>query len=233
MDPPATDALDAGRRDPGALLSQVQLETTRIARDLGSSEATLDMFFLAYLDVASRFGFFNFGPVTIDVRLVEDIVYGSVRRRDDAPTERPSYADNLVRFFGRLSQEAARSGRRRIDELTLLLAFMRTAEGLPGRVFGELGVRPEDVESFAQRKGGVVERPRERLYSPEEAADYLGVHVKTVRGWIRSGRLPASRLAGQRALRIRASDLDRVLEPVDPRDDGVSSAMPPSERSDS
>lgn len=215
---PHDDAPTVGRRDPGALLSQVQLETTRIARDLASPEATLDMFFLAYLDVTSRFGFFNFGPVTIDVRLIEDIVYGSAPRQRTEATERPGYADDLVRFFGRLSQEAARNGRRRIDELTLLLTFMRTTEGLPGRVFGELGVRPEDVEAFAQRQGAVVDRPRERLYSPEEAADYLGVHVKTVRGWIKSGRLPASRLAGQRALRIRSSDLDRVLEPVDPRD---------------
>lgn len=216
--PPHDDAPIVGRRDPGALLSQVQLETTRIAQDLGSAEATLDMFFLAYLDVASRFGFFNFGPVTIDVRLIEDIVYGSGPRERAKTADRPGYSDDLVRFFGRLSQEAARSGRRRIDELTLLLAFMRTTEGLPGRVFGELGVRPEDVEAFAQRRGGAADRPREPLYSPEEAADYLGVHVKTVRGWIRSGRLPASRLAGQRALRIRASDLERVLEPVDPRD---------------
>lgn len=219
MHPPASDeGLATPGRDPGALLSQVQNETTRIAQDLSSAEATLDMFFLAYLDVTSRFGFFNFGPVTIDVRLIEDIVYGSAPRLRANAAERPGYADDLVRFFGRLSQEAARSGRRRIDELTLLLTFMRTTEGLPGRVFGELGVRPEDVEAFAQRRGGVADRPREQLYSPEEAADYLGVHVKTVRGWIRSGRLPASRLAGQRALRIRASDLERVLEPVDPRD---------------
>ncbi|MCK9521100.1 MAG: helix-turn-helix domain-containing protein, partial [Dehalococcoidia bacterium] len=58
----------------------------------------------------------------------------------------------------------------------------------------------------------------ERLYSPEDAAEYLGVHVQTVRAWIRSGRLRASRLAGQRALRIRASDLQSVLEPVTPGD---------------
>ena len=56
----------------------------------------------------------------------------------------------------------------------------------------------------------------EKLYSPEEAADYLGIHVQTVRGWIRSGRLKASRLTGQRALRIAASDLRSVLEPVEP-----------------
>jgi excisionase family DNA binding protein len=38
------------------------------------------------------------------------------------------------------------------------------------------------------------------LYSeyltPEQAADVLGVHVQTVRGYVRSGKLPASRLAG-------------------------------------
>ena len=37
-----------------------------------------------------------------------------------------------------------------------------------------------------------------------------------MRGWIRSGRLKASRLAGQRALRIRATELQSVLEPVNP-----------------
>jgi excisionase family DNA binding protein len=55
----------------------------------------------------------------------------------------------------------------------------------------------------------------ETLYSPEDVARYLGVHVQTVRGWIRSGRLPARRLAGQRALRIRESDVEAVLEPLD------------------
>jgi excisionase family DNA binding protein len=56
----------------------------------------------------------------------------------------------------------------------------------------------------------------EKLYSPEEAAEYLNIHVQTVRAWIRSGRLRARRLAGQRALRITASDLQSVLEPVSP-----------------
>lgn len=213
-----TSDRDPVAKDPGALLSQVQLETTRIARDLGSDEATLDMFFLAYLNTTSRFGFFSYGPVTIDVRLIEDIVYGSAKGGTSA-TDRPQYGDDLVKFFGRLSQEAARSGRRRIDDLALLLTLMRTEEGLPGRVFGELGVRPEDIETFSQRKTTEAVGTREPLYSPEDAAEYLGVHVKTVRGWIKSGRLPASRLAGQRALRIRASDLERVLEPVDPRDE--------------
>jgi excisionase family DNA binding protein len=91
---------------------------------------------------------------------------------------------------------------------------------LPARIFSELGVTPEQVEAYvesaARTPGLSVD---ERLYSPEEVAEYLGVHVKTVRSWIRSGKLPASRLAGQRALRVRASDLARVLEPVQAGED--------------
>jgi excisionase family DNA binding protein len=59
----------------------------------------------------------------------------------------------------------------------------------------------------------------EKLYSPEEAAEYLNIHVQTVRAWIRSGRLRARRLAGQRALRITASDLQSVLEPISSDED--------------
>ena len=96
----------------------------------------------------------------------------------------------------------------------MLLAFMTCSEGIPGRVFGELGVTRQAVEAFA-KQGPQPEAELETLYSPEDVARYLGVHVQTVRGWIRSGRLHARRLAGQRALRIRASDVEAVLEPVE------------------
>ena len=58
------------------------------------------------------------------------------------------------------------------------------------------------------------------IRDPQEAAAYLNVHVQTVRAWIRSGRLRARRLAGQRALRITASDLRSVLEPLELREAG-------------
>ena len=48
--------------------------------------------------------------------------------------------------------------------------------------------------------------------TPEEAAEALGIHVQTMRAYIRSGRLPAFRLAGERAIRILRSDLEKVLE---------------------
>jgi excisionase family DNA binding protein len=193
-------------------IESMGLESAREAERLGSASVTVDLQFLIFLRRFSRFGFFQFGPVAIDTRLIEDMVERTIARDGDgSPAE---IGDDLVRFSRLLIGEVQRSGRKRIDELTYLLTFMRWNEGIVGRVFGELGVSPEQVERFAAQRGTASSEP-ERLYSPEEAAEYLGVHVQTVRSWIRSGRLRASRLAGQRALRIRASDLTSVLEPLD------------------
>ena len=57
-----------------------------------------------------------------------------------------------------------------------------------------------------------------QFFSPDESAEFLGVHVQTVRGYIRAGKLPAMRLAGERALRIKRDDLLALLEPYKPDD---------------
>lgn len=44
------------------------------------------------------------------------------------------------------------------------------------------------------------------LLSADEIAERLGVHVSTVRGWIRDGSIPAIRV-GPRLLRVRWRDL--------------------------
>jgi excisionase family DNA binding protein len=195
------------------LLRDLQLTVQEMA-DRFRSNATVDLLFLAYLRRLSRFGYFHYGPVTIDVRLIEELVERTVERNTSDGPGTQVYTDDVVRFTEVLMKEVHRSGGRRIDELHFLLSFMRCGEGLPARVFGELGITPEQVEAVA--KASPREEPElERLYSPEEVAEYLGVHVQTVRTWIRTGRLPARRLAGQRALRIRASDIQGVLEPLD------------------
>lgn len=198
-----------------AFLASMQQGLTELAIAYGT-DASLDIAFVVFLRRMSRFGYFTYGPISIDVRLVEDILDRTAPRNDQLAPGNHVYSDSYVRFSRRLAEEVRRSGRRRIDELHFLLAFMRTEEGLPARVFGELGVSPEAVERYAQSRGDDDQPGLERLYSPEDAAEYLGVHVQTVRAWIRTGRLPASRLAGQRALRIRARDLVSVLEPVNP-----------------
>lgn len=48
----------------------------------------------------------------------------------------------------------------------------------------------------------------EEMYSVEQVADRLNLHVRTVRGYIRSGRLRAVRIGKQ--YRIAASDLDAL-----------------------
>ncbi|WP_198141672.1 helix-turn-helix domain-containing protein [Micromonospora sp. ATCC 39149] len=49
---------------------------------------------------------------------------------------------------------------------------------------------------------------REEMYSVEQVADILGLHVRTVRGYIRSGRLGATRIGKQ--YRITPADLDAL-----------------------
>ena len=75
------------------------------------------------------------------------------------------------------------------------------------------------VAQFASAAAGTSVRtgPTDFDYvTPEQAADVLHVHVQTIRDYIRSGRLPAFRLAGERAIRIRPADLEALLEPLIP-----------------
>lgn len=50
-----------------------------------------------------------------------------------------------------------------------------------------------------------------RLISLSEAADALGVSVKTVRRYIAAGDLDAGRL-GRRTIRVRLDSLDRLID---------------------
>ena len=175
----------------------------------------VDLLFFAYLAETARFGLFSYGPITIDVATVEDKYLRSLKpKRADGP-HMP--ADSFRAFYDTLGQELERAKIRRPNELTYLLAFMRTKEGLPARVFGELGTSPEAVEAFAREQASAPSGPSEFL-SPEDIARRLDVNVQTVRAWIRSGKLPASRLAGGRILRVREADLEAIFEPVDPND---------------
>ena len=210
------ESLDAAGPEQGWMAEMRRLEFEWGER-LDFTNVTPDIEFVAFLRVHSHFGFFTFGPITIDVNLIEDILERTHPRGTGGP-EHPPVSDAYVRYSNSIWAAVRTSGRRRFDELHMLLGFMRWPEGLPARVFGELGLRPEEVELYAKGlSSGVRSRMAiEPLYSTEEAAEYLGVHIQTVRSWIRSGKLPASRLAGQKSIRIRQGDLQRVLEPIDP-----------------
>lgn len=47
-----------------------------------------------------------------------------------------------------------------------------------------------------------------------QAADYMSLSPKSIRRLIARGTLPASRIKGTTAVRIRRADLDRLAQPV-------------------
>lgn len=205
-------------------LAQLSRDIDVLAEELHFAPRSADMGFLSFLRRQSQFGYFLFGPLAIDVGVVEERFYRTAQRGNGGPEHPPIDSDTL-RFHRLLVDESLRSSQRRPRELDFLLAAMRFSEGLPAQVFGELGVTPEQVEEYAARLSAGrpdAQQHAERLLSTEEAAEYYGVHVQTVRSWIRAGKLPASKLAGQKSIRIRESDLGRVLEQMAaPSTDGI------------
>jgi excisionase family DNA binding protein len=190
-----------------------------ISKALGHPPFTPDMGFVAFLRAVSQFGFFRFGPITIDVDVVEDILMRT-HPRGAGGEELPEPSADYLRFHDWGWRLVSQRGAPRLDERLALLMYMQWGEGLPARVFGELGVSAEDVEAYIRELSAGKDPARlgpRKLYTTEEAAQYLGVHVQTIRAWIRSGKLPAARLAGQKSIRIREADLDLILEPIDPR----------------
>jgi excisionase family DNA binding protein len=56
-----------------------------------------------------------------------------------------------------------------------------------------------------------------RMYSLEEIAERLGLHVRTVRGYVRSGRLKAVRIGKQ--YRVTREDLEAITGPIPAKED--------------
>lgn len=55
--------------------------------------------------------------------------------------------------------------------------------------------------------------PNKELLRPDEIATYYSVNVKTVRGWISTGKLEAIKIAGG-LLRIRREAINKIESPV-------------------
>jgi excisionase family DNA binding protein len=62
-------------------------------------------------------------------------------------------------------------------------------------------------------------RMDDRLLTIEEASRYLQKSVKTVREWLRTGKLPGLKVGG--TWRIRETDMRAFLEAAKPRREGL------------
>jgi excisionase family DNA binding protein len=97
-----------------------------------------------------------------------------------------------------------------------LIGEWKRERGIPSAGWrAALAVRApsEEGEVVAEIRRGAA---RDYL-TPEEVAEALSIHVQAQRAYVRSGKPPAGRLAGERAIRIRREDLTAVLEPWVPQ----------------
>jgi excisionase family DNA binding protein len=190
------------------------------AKRRGLAEITPDELLLGCLRTLSQFGIVTFGPWTFDL----EALGVDWLENPDRKGLKPSYSQALVDRFDLAARIAKADGTSmiRIHHLlvalwsdTGLMAQLRQAHSITSAEWRAAAVQLSTARQAKEPapQSGNREPARDYL-TPEEAADALGLHAQTVRAYIRSGKLPAMRVAGERAIRIRREDLDKVLEPL-------------------
>ena len=171
----------------------------------------------------SRFGIAWIGETAIDVEALgfQDALMTSQIE------PKVAYSTATAAIFDRAAAIAKEDGASKVEGVHLLAAFAPVADGLMGDLKGKHGFDGttwraalarwprEGEEASGAGKTGPEGPVSKEFFTPEEAADFLGLHIQTVRGYVRSGRLPALRVAGERAIRIRRGDLFGLLEPTE------------------
>lgn len=208
------------------------------AKARGGAEVTPDDLLVGALAELARFGITLVGPWAIDIAELEGAAPAEPpAAAEDTASAAPSYSEASVAVFEEASRLASRDGSATLGLVHLLAALGEREEGLMARLRdrhgftslewraalarGEFGTaangRGPDAHADGDGSGG--SRVPE-LFSVDRAASFLDVHAQTVRNYIRAGKLPAYRLAGERFIRVLRRDLMRLLEPVDADDTG-------------
>lgn len=193
-----------------------------LAKRRGLDEIGPDEMLLGCLQTRSQFGIAELGPWTFDLETLGIDWLAEPGERNT----KVSYSGRAVEIFDRAARIMKADGAPVMRASHLLAAFGPEEEGLMGELKRGHGITDA---TWRAALAGDHRAPREQpqpatenaagareYLTPEEAAETLGVHVQTLRAYVRSGKLPALRLAGERAIRIRRADLEKVLEPVQP-----------------
>jgi excisionase family DNA binding protein len=198
-----------------------------LAKKRNRSEVGTDELLLGCLQVISRFGVVQIGSWTFDLEEL-GVDWLDNPERSEAKV---AYSQAAVDLFDRAARIVSADGSGAIRVSHLLAAFATENEGLMGDLKRSQGItnarwRVAVARAWSARFGkdasGYKEDGSEAgnlgdYLTPEQAAEALSIHVQTLRAYVRSGKLPALRLAGERAIRIRRTDLETVLEPVVPQ----------------
>lgn len=196
------------------------------AKNRGQAEVGPDELLLGCLQAISQFGIAQMGAFTFDL---EELGIDWLQHPERAAAK-VVYSAAAVAIFDQAARIAKAGGAGAVGIDHMLAAFAGEDSGLTGRLKRSQGINSASWRTAvaqlraAQRaRGGETQESHVRAsatrdyLTPEEAADALSIHVQTLRGYVRSGKLPALRLAGERAIRIRRKDLAKVLEPLAPQ----------------
>jgi excisionase family DNA binding protein len=196
-----------------------------LTKKRGLDEIGPDELLLGCLQARSQFGIVELGGWIFDLETL------GIDWLEDPGMRAPkvAYSEGAVEIFDRAARIAKADGASSMRVEHLLAAFAAEESGLMGELKRAHGItsaawraalfggrehpgRERAVAAAASADGGALGE----YLTPEQAAEALGVHVQTLRAYVRSGKLPALRLAGERAIRIRRGDLEKVFDPAQP-----------------
>jgi excisionase family DNA binding protein len=217
------------------LVSKAAKAAIRHAKYRKSPEVNKDDLLAGILQVISRFDIVQIGQLVIDLEDFEEISGDDFKDEPGNINNRKvAYSASVSALFDKAAGIARRDNSPKVEIVHLLVAFADVNSGLMAQLKEKYGfsgrewrVALADWQISSSTKTvtdstiaigtkSMVDVSEKQFFSPDEAAEFLGVHVQTIRGYIRTGKLPALRLAGERALRIKREDLLALLEPCNP-----------------
>ena len=216
----------------GDRVSEAIRAAIRHAKCRKSPEVDTDDLLAGILQIISRFDIVQIGLLTVDLRDFEEIIKDGFKHGiENSGTQKVTYSHNASALFEKAAWTARKDSSSKVQLVHFLVSFADENNGLMARIKEKYGFsgkewraalsnwqyaspEREKIDSKNADDNKPVKNFEEKqFFSPDEAAEFLDVHVQTIRGYIRAGKLPALRLAGERALRIKREDLLALLEP--------------------
>ena len=198
-----------------------------------SPKVTRDDLLVGLFQVIARFDIVQIGPLTIDFEELGEPLKDDTGKTN---TQKVAYSSDAVALFERAAHIARKDNSSKVELVHLLVAFAYEDSGLMAQLKEKYGIsgmewrsalskwqpvsleKTEPSSKIGAGSKSTMEFKEKQFFSPDEAAEFLGIHTPTIRGYIRTGKLPALRLAGERALRIQREDLLALLEPYKPEE---------------